>query len=38
MANTNHVIVNGETILDLRSDTVTPTDNAQGGQTLKVGV
>ena len=24
MANTNHVIVNGETILDLRADTVTP--------------
>lgn len=24
MANANHVIVNGETILDLRSDTVTP--------------
>lgn len=24
MANTNQVIVNGKTILDLRSDTVTP--------------
>lgn len=32
MANTNHVIVNGETILDLRSDTVTP-ETLQKGYT-----
>lgn len=30
MANANHVIVNGETILDLRSDTVTPDKLAEG--------
>lgn len=32
MANTNQVIVNGETILDLRSDTVTP-ETLQKGYT-----
>lgn len=32
MENTNHVIVNGETILDLRSDTVTP-ETLQKGYT-----